>query len=161
MERSAYTNTTGSSIRTFQTHPTTGDAPAQKTNQTPRVHVSLPSIKKRLPWIIVATLIVATVFMYSQYVAAKTKLHSPQAAASASKQVADTITRVSRIVIVPTDETPSVVTVADASKLKAQSFFMNAHDGDKVIVYTKAKEAILYRPSTNQIVTIAPVTSPN
>ncbi|MEO7364045.1 MAG: hypothetical protein ABIV43_00865, partial [Candidatus Saccharimonadales bacterium] len=59
--------------------------------------------------------------------------------------------------IVPADETPTVATVSNVEKLKGQTFFANAQIGDKVIVYVNAKQAILYRPSTNQIVTMAPV----
>jgi hypothetical protein len=73
------------------------------------------------------------------------------------QQVNDTLGKVARLVIVPSGETPTVATVSNADKLKAQTFFANAKDGDKVIVYAKAKQAILYRPSTNQIVTMAPV----
>jgi len=58
----------------------------------------------------------------------------------------------------PAHETPTVATVVHADKLRGQSFFANARNGDKVLVYGKEKEAILYRPSTDQIVTIAPVT---
>jgi uncharacterized membrane protein len=69
----------------------------------------------------------------------------------------DTINKVSALVNVPTDETPTVATVTDLSQLKNQPFFANAQVGDKVVIYQNAKEAILYRPSNNKIIQIAPL----
>jgi len=57
----------------------------------------------------------------------------------------------------PTTETPTVATVQDPSKLKNQTFFANAKAGDKVLMFGNAKEVILYRPSTNKIVQVAPI----
>ena len=52
--------------------------------------------------------------------------------------------------------TPQIATVSDVETLKkAQPFFEKALNGDQVLVFTK--EAILYRPSTNKIINVAPV----
>jgi len=52
--------------------------------------------------------------------------------------------------------TPQIATVSDVETLKkAQPFFENAQNGDQVLVFTK--EAILYRPSSNKIINVAPV----
>ena len=166
MGRSAYSNSTGSSIRTFQTQPTVVDVPQSKPKRSlpkpPKLPV-LPArvIAYRTPWLVAGVFAVLSLFLLVQYNSAKAKLHSPAASSAAAKQISDTLSKVSKLVIVPRGETPSVATVSNAAKLSGQSFFQNAQNGDKVIVYTKAKEAILYRPSTNQIVTIAPVSAPN
>ncbi len=154
------------STRTFQTPPTTVEVPAPKAQRKlPKLSkmramtgIKLPA--KRLPWVIVAVFAVMSLFLLSQYNDAKAKLSSPQASVAAARQVNDTLGKVAKLAIVPANETPTVATIANAAKLKGQSFFANAKDGDKVIVYSQAKEAILYRPSTNQIVTIAPVSAP-
>ncbi|PIR80160.1 MAG: hypothetical protein COU25_01495, partial [Candidatus Levybacteria bacterium CG10_big_fil_rev_8_21_14_0_10_35_13] len=58
---------------------------------------------------------------------------------------------------------PTIATITDKSQLSTQPFFNNAVDGDKVLVYANAKKAILYRPSTDKIIEVAPVniTSPS
>jgi hypothetical protein len=60
--------------------------------------------------------------------------------------------KVSLLVDLPQGETPTIATVNDASKLKNQAFFANAKDGDKVLIYSKAGKAVLYRPSSNRII---------
>jgi hypothetical protein len=106
----------------------------------------------RLPWIIILILILFSIFMYTQYLSAK---HSVQnTAASVNKQISDTISSVSKLAVVPINETPTVATVHNVDKLKNLSFYSKAQKGDEVIIYTKTGEAILYRPSTNKIVNI-------
>jgi hypothetical protein len=72
------------------------------------------------------------------------------------------IKRVGQLIQLPSDETPTVANVSDAEKAKQQSaFFNNAQNGDKVLMYVKAGQAILYRPSTDKIVLVAPLTFSN
>ncbi len=65
--------------------------------------------------------------------------------------------KVGKLVVLPVGETPTIATVSDLSKLKDQPFFAKAQPGDKVLIYSTAKRAILYRPSTNQIIELAPL----
>lgn len=87
-----------------------------------------------------------------------TKLYdNPQIAVQ--KQTDDLLKKVSALMQLPTDETPTVANVSDAEAAKKQSaFFSNAQNGDRVLMYVKAGEAILYRPSTNKIILVAPLT---
>jgi hypothetical protein len=64
---------------------------------------------------------------------------------------------VNRLLVVPSEEMPTIVTVTDLEKVKDQPFFMHAEVGDKVVLYTAAKKAVLYRPANDKIVELAPV----
>jgi len=55
------------------------------------------------------------------------------------------------------DETPTVATVSDTSTLAGQDFFKNAKNGDKLLIYTNAKRAVLYRPSIGKIIEVGPI----
>jgi predicted negative regulator of RcsB-dependent stress response len=72
------------------------------------------------------------------------------------------IASVGKLISLPQSETPTVAAVTNAAQAKQQSaFFNNAQNGDKVLLYVKAGEAILYRPSTNKIIVVAPLTFSN
>ena len=82
-------------------------------------------------------------------------LKNPTAVTEA--QVKKAVADVSKLMILPTDETPTMATVSDPSKLKDQPFFANAHAGDEVLIYNKAQKAVLYDPTQNKIVEVAPI----
>jgi hypothetical protein len=67
------------------------------------------------------------------------------------------VRKVSRLMMLPTNEKPTIATVSDLRKLQGQEFFKNAHNGDKVLIYTKAKMAILYDPKQNLILAVSPL----
>jgi hypothetical protein len=73
-----------------------------------------------------------------------------------NKKVLDAV---AKLALLPEGETPTIATVTDAPKLKTsgQAFFAKAADGDKVLIYTQALKAIMYRPSENKIIEIAPL----
>lgn len=87
------------------------------------------------------------------------KLRSlPQAAQEATKEEnARIIDQVKKLINVPTDETPTVATVSDSEKLKNNAFFANAQNGDKVLIYTTTKKAIIFRPGENKIIEVGPI----
>ncbi len=74
-----------------------------------------------------------------------------------AKEVKDIANRVSKLMILPQNETPTLATVSDPEKLKNQPFFANAKTGFKVLVYAQAQKAILYDPYENKIVEVAPI----
>jgi hypothetical protein len=121
---------------------------------------SLP--KQMILWLIVLILLIAAagtaayfVKRYNNAQKEVKRLSNPTEAAKTETQ--NLIDQIGKLTVLPTGETPTVATVTDASKLKDQAFFVNAITGDKVLIYTNAKKAFLYRPSTNKIINIAPV----
>jgi hypothetical protein len=65
---------------------------------------------------------------------------------------ASTVEKISKLIILPADETPTIATVSDLEALKGQPFFADAKVGDIVLIYANAKKAILYDPVLNKIV---------
>lgn len=80
---------------------------------------------------------------------------NPQKAAQEESK--DLITKVGKLIVLPEGEEPTVATVTDTELLKGQSFFANAKTGDKVLIYTNARKAILYSPENDKIIEVAPV----
>ena len=91
-------------------------------------------------------------YYYNQYNLLKS---NPQAlTASQTKQV---ISEVSQLMQLPTDETPQVATVVNPSQVQENTPFKDTESGDVILIYVKARRAILYRPTTNKIIDVAPV----
>ncbi len=67
------------------------------------------------------------------------------------------VAQVSKLIDLPKDETPTVATVLDKEKLKDQPFFAGAENGDKILIYTKSKKAIIYRPKDNKLINVGPI----
>jgi predicted PurR-regulated permease PerM len=118
---------------------------------------------RRFPRVVVVALLVvkvvvvggAIVYLVTQYQQQGKNMakSTPQVASEA-----DTLTqRVGRLMILPTNEKPTIATISDTKKLQQESFFAKAENGDKVLFYIHTKEAILFRPSINKIVSIAEV----
>jgi hypothetical protein len=71
-------------------------------------------------------------------------------------EVDQIIDQISDSVELPRGEVPSLATVTDPGKLQDQTFFKQAEVGDKVLLYTEAKRAVLYRPKTGKVVETGP-----
>lgn len=83
---------------------------------------------------------------------------SPKASQEALKEETLKLTaKVASLIAVPEGETPTVATVTDPERLKASPFFINAKLGDKVLIYTSAKKAVLYRPDEQKIIEVGPI----
>ncbi len=96
--------------------------------------------------------IVAAGYLYNQVRILK---QDPQAAARVEADAL--VAKVGKLIKLPEGETPTVATVSDAEALKDQPFFASAVVGDKVLIYTTAKKAILYSVTLNKILEVAPL----
>lgn len=72
-------------------------------------------------------------------------------------EVAVLVDKVGKLIVLPENEQPTIATVTDLEKLKNQSFFAHAKIGDKVLIFSASKKAILYRPLDNKIIEVAPL----
>ncbi len=123
----------------------------------------LPRLNKKAlkTWAVLIVLLAVTIggaVLWTRYNNLKkenARLANPE---QATKDEANKLkAEVGEFVELPTNETPTIATVVDASKLKNQPFFLNAQNGDKVLMFAQAKKAILYRPTTKKVIEIAPI----
>ena len=110
--------------------------------------------------VIIYSLAVVTVFSLALAGYSTWELYKIKNPAYQQKMVQDAtnkiVSAVGSLMALPAG-TPQIATVADAVTLKkTEAFFANAENGDQVLVYTD--KAILYRPSTNKIINVGPVT---
>ena len=76
---------------------------------------------------------------------------------NSKQEIKSLVDKVSRLYLIPSNEEPTIATVSDPQILKDQSFFTLAEKGDKVLIFTRASKAVLYRPSIDKIIEIAPI----
>lgn len=112
--------------------------------------------KKNKPvWLIIVILLIVVgvgMFAFIQYKKAQTLTDNPSQAEKLEVQAL--VTKVSAFISLPEEEVPTVATVSDYTKLQDQQFFTKSQNGDKVLLYTRAKKAYLYRPSTNKLIDV-------
>jgi len=119
-------------------------------------------MKKGIPYkiavlVVLIIALAASFYFYVQYQNARKLLQNPTLVASEETKVL--IAKVYTLIELPSGESPTIATVTDKSKLTDQPFFAKAQNGDKLLVYEKAGELILYRPSINKIIQVVPVNS--
>lgn len=116
------------------------------------------SFRNLLIFLIVCGVVAGFVYLGNKYKEAQRDVERLSNPEEAVKQEALNLTnRVSQLVEVPAGQEPTIATVQDVTKLQGQAFFKNAQNGDKVLIYAEAKKAILYRPSTDKIIEVAPI----
>lgn len=114
------------------------------------------SLKPFLLYLLVATSILGIVgscYFYGKYNAIKA---NPDL--EAQEETEALVLALGKLMELPQGETPAIATISDKEKLKEQPFFKNAENGDKLFAYNTAMVAIIYRPKTNKIINVAPIT---
>lgn len=109
-------------------------------------------IVDRVVLLVAVAAIVFGAYFYYQWSLIK---QNPQAVSQ--REVTELVAKVSRLIVLPEGEVPTVATVADPEALKSQVFFAQAVKGDKVLIYTTAKKAVLYSVALNKILEVAPL----
>ncbi|MEI6462475.1 MAG: hypothetical protein WCO33_02285 [bacterium] len=102
--------------------------------------------------LVIVGLSATSFYFYKQYTTIK---DNPQVL---GQQASDTLLKsLGKLMVLPTDETPTIAEVLDKEKLKDQAFFSDSQNGDKIIIYTKAQKAIIFREKDNLIVNVGPI----
>lgn len=115
----------------------------------------LTSLRLVILWAAIMTIACGALAYYS--VTQRKEISRLKAGQSVDDETTQLIRRVAALVSLPDGETPTIATVTDVEKLKSQTFFAKAENGDKVLIFSKARKAYLYRPTTNKIVEIGPI----
>lgn len=133
-----------------------------KSVRSPRRAFSKPSPSTMILWfLVIVSLAVSAgtaVYFVDKYNKSQKevkRLSDPTTAAQ--DEATKLISKIGTLTDLPKGEQPTVATVTDTAKLADQPFFDSAVNGDRVLIYTEAKKAFLYRPSTNKVINIAPV----
>ena len=116
--------------------------------------VSKKTILRTINVLIILALAGAAGYYYRQYDDLKNS--TPEKLQQA--QTDQYINEVGKLYSLPQNEKPDVATVKDKEALKKQyPFFDQAENGDVVLIYKDSKLAILYRPTTKQLIKVGPV----
>lgn len=110
------------------------------------------NLKIVIPVVTVAlvSVIIGGIFLFSK-IGSKTPV-DPQA--QALEEVKKYTGEIGKLMDLPVNETPTVATVVDSTKLAASPFFQKAKNGDKVLLYPNNLKAILYNPELKKIIEV-------
>lgn len=115
-------------------------------------HLLLP-----IALIILGLSVIIAVFSFIKYQEAMNKEDKTVSEINNKDEVDKFVKEIGAYIELPEEETPTMATVSDVSKLANQPFFKNAQNGDIVLIYNNAKKAILYRPSTKKVIDITTI----
>lgn len=93
----------------------------------------------------------AGIYYYFQYRTLSQRVKDPQT------EVKDILSKVGKLIELPTGEEPTIATVQDAERIKSQPFFAKAQNGYRVILYSNAKLAILFDEKGNKIINVGAI----
>lgn len=107
-------------------------------------------------FLVFAALVCTTAFFYFQYrsVLGESKKILSTTTMTKAQMLQSMLDKLGKIAEIPTDDTPTIATVSDITKLKDNPFFADAQNGDKVFIFQSTGKAYLYRPSTDKIINI-------
>jgi hypothetical protein len=111
-----------------------------------------PWVKITAKILLYVVLIVCGMFLYNIYLVylqSQNKEVSPEAFLAKVKGDIEIVYQL------PDDEEPSFAILSDVTQLQDQKFFMNAQNGDVLLIYTKNNKALIWRPQEKKLVEIA------
>lgn len=132
--------------------------PDEKKTPKPVPKFTVPASRRKYwPFLVVIALTLAVAGVLGwRYWQARQQIADLQSGRASAAEVAALTKEVGRLILLP-DEQPTVATVTDKEKLSQNAFFQRAENGDKVLLYTQARKAYLYRPQTKQLIEVSPL----
>jgi hypothetical protein len=109
--------------------------------------------------ILILSAVLILLLLIPLFFLAKSKNSQVDPNVAIERETADLTQKIGKFMELPAGEQPTLATVTDRAKLKGQNFFESAQNGDKLLVYPKAKKAILFRPSTGKIIEVTHLTT--
>jgi len=85
----------------------------------------------------------------------KVRVMSQNPAVVNEEKIAELVSKVGKIIDLPTGESPVMATITDTTPLANNPFFANAKVGDEVLLYPASRKAFLYDPVANIVVEVA------
>lgn len=125
-----------------------GHSPAQR--ETWKRFITLSVIGS-----VLLVLLASSIYFFLQYQKTQSLLNNPSQ--SQKEQLAFFQKKIGKHYVLPQDSNVTLAAVTDSSRLKSQSFFSQAQNGDQVLIYPDSGLAILYRPSIDKIINVGPV----
>ena len=108
--------------------------------------------------IIVMLALAGTGYMYYQYQKTTSELKKikTQTGSSSAKddEVKKIVAEIAKLIRLPENDTPSIATITDVSKLKEQPPFKDAKNGDILLVFNSSGKVVLYDPKDKKIVNV-------
>ena len=116
-----------------------------------------PKTKLNLSAILITVLVVSLIGVVVLQAVQMHRMRSPDFAADQARADAAALVReVERVMLLP-DEEATVATVQDASRLRGQDFFRDTENGDRVLIFTEARRAVIWRPGENRVINSGPI----
>lgn len=137
------------------------------------VNTAVKPTKKRASWVVyvlivlLVSVLTVTAILVVRFVQGQNdlaemqkKLDSMKAQESVSdKSIAEEAKLVvERYIDIGLEEIPSIIVVKDTNILAQQQYFEKVKAGDVILIYTVAKRAVVYRPSTEKVIDLIPLT---
>lgn len=116
-----------------------------------KVRLTMRNLKRGL----VVFLALAVGILVWQYFDARAELKRfNDPAAAVAQESEDTVSEVSKVMVLPAGEQPIPALVKDEAKFADNPVFEGVKNGDKLLIYQEKRKVIIYRPSTKQIVNV-------
>jgi len=85
----------------------------------------------------------------------------PREEAKKAQETKEILAKIGRHLMLPVGEEPVVAIIKDKELLvKEQTFYLDAQNGDYLVVYPKAAKALIYSPKRDMLVNVGPIIGP-